>query len=128
MRMESDIVPLLHAVATGTLAGHSVAWKDQYALTVIMAATGYPGAYERGSEIGNADTLDTDDLTVFHAGTKQVGNRLFANGGRVLNVTALGPSVKEAQERAYRGVDAIVWPEGFCRRDIGWREIARERL
>ncbi|MVT00495.1 phosphoribosylamine--glycine ligase [Devosia marina] len=126
MRMESDIVPLLHAVATGTLAGQNVAWKDQFALTVIMATQGYPGDYGKGSEIKGVDGLDNNALTVFHAGTKRDGNRLLANGGRVLNVTALGASVKEAQESAYRGVDAIDWPEGFCRRDIGWREIARE--
>jgi phosphoribosylamine--glycine ligase len=126
MRMESDIVPLLHAVATGTLAGHDVVWKDDFALTVIMATKGYPGDYGKGSEIKGVDGLDSDTLTVFHAGTKRDGERLLANGGRVLNVTALGASVREAQERAYRGVDAIVWPEGFARRDIGWREIARE--
>ena len=126
MRMESDIVPLLHAVATGTLAGHDVAWKDQFALTVIMATQGYPGDYGKGSQIKGVEGLDDNTLTVFHAGTKRDGGRLLANGGRVLNVTALGASVKEAQKRAYTGVDAIVWPEGFCRRDIGWREIARE--
>jgi phosphoribosylamine--glycine ligase len=127
MRMESDIVPLLHAVATGTLAGHDVQWKDAYALTVILAARGYPGGYDKGSEIRGVDGLDSADLTVFHAGTKRDGGRLLANGGRVLNVTALGGSVSEAQKRAYAGVDAIDWPEGFCRRDIGWREIAREQ-
>ncbi len=126
MRMQSDIVPLLHAVATGTLGGHDVIWKDEFALTVIMATKGYPGDYGKGSEIMGVDGLDSETLTVFHAGTKREGKRLLANGGRVLNVTALGASVKEAQERAYRGVDAIVWPEGFARRDIGWREIARE--
>ena len=126
MRMQSDIVPLLHAVATGTLGGHDVIWKDEFALTVIMATRGYPGDYGKGSEIFGVDGLDGETLTVFHAGTKREGKRLLANGGRVLNVTALGASVKEAQERAYRGVDAIVWPEGFARRDIGWREIARE--
>lgn len=126
MRMESDLLPLLHATATGTLEGHSVTWKDAYALTVIMASEGYPGAYGKGSEIAGTDGLDSADLTVFHAGTKRDGNRLCANGGRVLNVTALGQTVKEAQDRAYRGVDAIHWPEGFARRDIGWREIARE--
>lgn len=126
MRMESDIVPLLLAVATGTLASQSVNWKNQYALTVIMATQGYPGDYGKGSEILGVDGLDDETLTVFHAGTKRDGERLLANGGRVLNVTALGASVREAQERAYRGVDAIVWPEGFARRDIGWREIARE--
>ncbi|MFD1252949.1 Phosphoribosylamine--glycine ligase [Devosia equisanguinis] len=127
MRMQSDIVPLLHAVATGTLAGHSVEWKDAYALTVILATRGYPGNYGKGSEIGGVDGLDSDTLTIFHAGTKRDGERLLANGGRVLNVTALGASVKEAQERAYHGVDKIDWPEGFARRDIGWREIAREQ-
>ena len=127
MRMDSDVVPLLHAVATGTLAGQQVQWKDAYALTVIMATKGYPGAYGKGSEIRGADGLDREDLTVFHAGTKRDGERLIANGGRVLNITALGPSVKEAQARAYRGVDAIDWPEGFCRRDIGWREVSREQ-
>ena len=126
MRMESDIVPLLHAVATGTLGGHDVTWKNDFALTVIMATNGYPGEYGKGSEIRGADGLDNDTLTVFHAGTKRDGRRLLASGGRVLNVTALGASVREAQERAYSGVDAIDWPEGFCRRDIGWREIARE--
>jgi phosphoribosylamine--glycine ligase len=126
MRLQSDIVPLLHAVATGTLAGQDVIWKDEFALTVIMATKGYPGDYGKGSEITGVDGLDNESLTVFHAGTKRDGKRLLANGGRVLNITALGASVKEAQERAYRGVDAIVWPEGFARRDIGWREIARE--
>ncbi|MBK1794556.1 phosphoribosylamine--glycine ligase [Devosia sp. WQ 349] len=126
MRMKSDIVPLLYAVATGTLAGKDVEWHDQYALTVIMATKGYPGDYDKGSEIFGAEGLNTDNLMVFHAGTKRDGTRLLANGGRVLNVTALGGTVSEAQKRAYAGVDAISWPEGFARRDIGWREIARE--
>ncbi len=125
MRMESDLLPLLHATATGTLAGHEVRWKDQYALTVAMATKGYPGSYDKGSEIRGAEDLDSDTLHVFHAGTRRDGERLVAAGGRVLNVTALGKDVKEAQSRAYAGVDQIVWPEGFCRRDIGWREIAR---
>jgi len=125
MRMESDLLPLLHATATGTLAGHDVRWKDQYALTVAMATKGYPGDYGKGSEIHGADDLDSDTIQVFHAGTRRDGERLLAAGGRVLNVTALGQNVKEAQSRAYAGVDHIVWPEGFCRRDIGWREIAR---
>jgi phosphoribosylamine--glycine ligase len=127
LRMKSDLLPLLHATATGTLAGHDVSWKDQYALTVIMATEGYPGSYGKGSEIKGAEDLDSDTIQVFHAGTRRDGKRLLAAGGRVLNVTALGSSVREAQERAYAGVDKIVWPEGFCRRDIGWREIARTR-
>jgi phosphoribosylamine---glycine ligase len=125
MRMESDLLPLLHATATGTLAGHDVTWKDQYALTVVMATEGYPGSYGKGSEIRGVEALDSDTLQVFHAGTRRDGERLVAAGGRVLNVTALGKDVKEAQSRAYAGVDQIVWPEGFCRRDIGWRELAR---
>jgi len=125
LRMESDLLPLLHAAATGSLAGHDVRWKDQYALTVIMATKGYPGAYGKGSEIRGAEGLDSETLHVFHAGTRRDGARLLAAGGRVLNVTALGESVKGAQQRAYAGVEQIVWPEGFCRRDIGWREIGR---
>lgn len=125
LRMEGDLLELLHATATGTLAGHDVAWKDQYALTVIMATKGYPGSYGKGSEIKGAEGIDSYMLHVFHAGTQRDGERLLAAGGRVLNVTALGGTVKEAQSRAYQGVDRIDWPEGFCRRDIGWREIAR---
>jgi phosphoribosylamine--glycine ligase len=125
MRMESDLLPLLHATATGTLKGHDVAWKDQFALTVIMATKGYPGAVVNGSEIKNADGLDSDALQVFHAGTRRDGGRLLGSGGRVLCVTALGESVSEAQKRAYAGMEQIVWPEGFCRRDIGWREVQR---
>ncbi|WP_240232411.1 phosphoribosylamine--glycine ligase [Devosia lacusdianchii] len=128
MRMESDLLPLLHATATGTLAGHDVRWKDQYALTVIMATNGYPGDYGKGSEIRGADAIDSDEIQVFHAGTRRDGERLLAAGGRVLNITALGANVGEAQKRAYASVDKIVWPEGFCRRDIGWREIARSRI
>lgn len=126
LRLDSDLLELLYATATGSLAGQDVVWKDQYALTVIMATKGYPGDYGKGSEIKNAEGLDSADLHVFHAGTRRDGARLLAAGGRVLNVTALGSSVKEAQQRAYAGVDQIVWPEGFCRRDIGWRQIARE--
>ena len=126
MRLESDLLELLFATATGTLAGQNVVWKDQYAVTVIMATNGYPGDYGKGSEIKNAENLNTPDLHVFHAGTRRDGQRLLAAGGRVLNVTALGSTVKEAQQRAYAGVDQIIWPEGFCRRDIGWRQIARE--
>jgi phosphoribosylamine--glycine ligase len=125
MRMEGDLLPLLRATATGTLKGHDVAWKDQFALTVIMAAEGYPGAVVNGSEIRRVEGLDNDLLQVFHAGTRREGDRLLGNGGRVLCVTALGASVSEAQKRAYAGVEQIVWPEGFCRRDIGWREIQR---
>ena len=125
MRMDSDLLPLLHATANGKLAGHEVSWKEQFAITVIMATKGYPGPYGTGSQILSADGLANEHLEVFHAGTQRDGARLLASGGRVLNVTALGASLEEAQQRAYAGVDQIVWPEGFCRRDIGWRELAR---
>jgi phosphoribosylamine--glycine ligase len=123
-RLQSDLVDLLHATATGALAGKTAAWRPETALTVVMATKGYPGSYAKGSEIGNIDGLDSDTVQVFHAGTRREGRRLLANGGRVLNVTALGANVAEAQERAYRAVDAIDWPEGFCRRDIGWRALS----
>jgi phosphoribosylamine--glycine ligase len=93
---------------------------------VVVANNGYPVGVANGSEIRGADALNDEGLMVFHAGTRRDDGRLLANGGRVLNVTALGATVKEAQTRAYAAVDRIDWPEGFCRRDIGWRAIARE--
>ncbi|MDB5585798.1 MAG: purD [Devosia sp.] len=126
MRLQSDLLQLLLWTATGDLKGRKAVWKDQFALTVILATKGYPGPYANGSEIRGADGLDNSDLQVFHAGTRREGARLLAHGGRVLNVTALGADVQEAQNRAYDAVDKIDWPEGFCRRDIGWREIARK--
>ena len=125
-RLKSDIVELLLAAATGALKGKTAEWRDEVALTVVMASKGYPGVYEKGTEINGADSHNSEALQVFHAGTQRLGTRLLATGGRVLNVTALGQSAKEAQERAYRVVDAIDWPHGFCRRDIGWRAVARE--
>tara|TARA_R110002020_G_scaffold10965_2_gene41673 strand:+ start:5471 stop:6742 length:1272 start_codon:yes stop_codon:yes gene_type:complete len=125
MRLDSDLLELLHATATGRLAGHDAVWKDKFALTVIMAARGYPGSYDKGSAIVGADELDSDLVQVFHAGTRREDGRLLAAGGRVLNVTALGDTARQAQQRAYAAIDKIEWPEGFCRRDIGWRELAR---
>lgn len=96
------------------------------ALTVVLAAQGYPGAYDKGTEIRGLDALEGDPrLKVFHAGTRAQDGRILANGGRVLNVTALGGSVAEAQERAYEAVARIDWPQGFCRSDIGWRALKR---
>jgi len=93
-----------------------------------MAANGYPGSYGRGSVIeGLADAATVDGVQVFHAGTKADGNRILANGGRVLNVCALGKTVAEAQAQAYAADDRIRWPDGFCRRDIGWRAVEREK-
>ncbi|WP_112663673.1 phosphoribosylamine--glycine ligase [Microvirga flavescens] len=127
-RLKSDLVTALIAACDGVLNTISLRWSDDTALTVVMAAKGYPGAVEKGTEIrGIADAQALPDVLVFHAGTKQDGERILANGGRVLNVTALGRNVAEAQRRAYEAVEKIDWPEGFCRSDIGWRAIERER-
>ncbi|MDJ1157868.1 phosphoribosylamine--glycine ligase [Chelatococcus sp. SYSU_G07232] len=126
-RMKTDLVAAMLACCDGMLHDFDVRWWDETALTVVMAARGYPGAVEKGSEIrGIAEAEALDDVIVFHAGTKQDGARLLANGGRVLNVTATGRTATEAQRRAYEAVARIDWPEGFCRRDIGWRAVARE--
>jgi phosphoribosylamine--glycine ligase len=127
-RLRSDLVIALLAACDGMLNSISLQWSDAAALTVVMAANGYPGAVEKGSEIkgiGRAEELN--DVIVFHAGTKQEGDRILANGGRVLNVTALGVTITEAQKKAYEAVDRINWPVGFCRRDIGWRAVEREQ-
>lgn len=125
-RLESDVLDLLEATAKGDLTGVVPKWRDEVALTVVMATRGYPVSISKGSEIRGAETLDSENVQVFHAGTVRDGDRLIANGGRVLNVTALGNTVREAQARAYAAVDRIDWPEGFCRRDIGWRAVERE--
>ena len=128
MRLKDDIVTLLQATIDGTLDKMSVRWRDEVALTVVLAANGYPGDYARGSEInGIAAANALEGVKVFHAGTLAKDGKILANGGRVLNVTALGRTVAEAQARAYEAVDRIEWPEGFCRRDIGWQAIARDR-
>ncbi|WP_417457919.1 phosphoribosylamine--glycine ligase [Kordiimonas sp.] len=127
-RMTSDIVPLLMAAAKGELIGKTATWSDDVALTVVMAAKGYPGAYNKGTEISDISAAEkTTGAHVFHAGTKRQDAKLLATGGRVLNVTATGGSVTEAQAKAYKAVDTITWPDGFCRRDIGWRAVAREK-
>jgi phosphoribosylamine--glycine ligase len=129
MRLKSDLLPALVAACDGQLAHLDLRWFDAAALTVVMAANGYPGAYQKNSEIRGLDALaDMEDVKVFHAGTRRDGDRLLATGGRVLNVTALGASIGEAQMRAYAAVDRIDWPGGFCRRDIGWRAVAREQV
>ena len=126
MRMMSDLVPALLAVCDGQLKHFDLRWYPDAALTVVMAAKGYPGDYARGTRIEGLDAAATDGAEVFHAGTKASGDAILANGGRVLNVTAMGKSVREAQERAYQAVDRIRWPDGFCRRDIGWQAVAQE--
>ena len=128
MRLMSDLVPALVAAVDGELAHFDLRWYPQPALTVVMAAQGYPGNYIKGSLISGLDDASrVEGVEIFHAGTKADGTRVLANGGRVLNVTATGKTVGEAQRRAYQAIDQIKWPEGFCRRDIGWQAIKREQ-
>jgi phosphoribosylamine---glycine ligase len=128
LRMMSDIVPALIACADGQLKHLDLRWFDDAALTVIMATKGYPGDYGKGSVInGLDDAAAVEGVEIFHAGTASKDGRIVANGGRVLNICALGKSVTEAQARAYQAVDRINWPEGFCRRDIGWQAVKREK-
>jgi phosphoribosylamine--glycine ligase len=127
-RLMSDLVPALLASRDGVLKSLDLRWHSQAALTVVMAAKGYPGAYAKGSVIeGLADAATVEGVEIFHAGTKQDGGHVVANGGRVLNVSALGQTVGEAQARAYAAIARIRWPEGFFRHDIGWRAIAGEK-
>ncbi len=124
MRLGAQALDLMHAAAQGRLGEARVNWADDHAITVVMAAKGYPDAYEKGSVINGLDALPEDSSNmVFHAGTKRAGGDVVANGGRVLNVTARGASLAEARERAYAMVDAVDWDGGFCRRDIGWRAL-----
>jgi len=126
MRMKSDIVPLLLAVAEGDLGGMEIEWHDQTAVCVVMAAEGYPGEYRKGDDIlGLEQAADIGDLVVFHAGTKVIEGKTVTCGGRVLGVTALGPTVKEAMERAYQGVAAITWKGVHYRRDIGGKALGK---
>jgi phosphoribosylamine--glycine ligase len=128
MRMMSDLVPALMAAVDGELQHVSLRWYPQSALTVVMAAKGYPGDYAKGSLIEGLDAAaEIEGVEIFHAGTRSDGARILANGGRVLNVTAMGDNVGQAQQRAYQAVDRIRWPDGFCRRDIGWQAIKREQ-
>jgi len=127
-RLEDDLLSIMLAAARGALPETRPRFSDRTALTVVLAAKGYPGTPLTGSEIRGVEKAEAmADVVVTHAGTRAEGARLLAAGGRVLNVTALAGSVAEAQTKAYAAVDAIDWPGGFCRRDIGWREIARER-
>ena len=124
MRLGAQALDLMLAVAEGRLSEAQVNWADDHALTVVMAANGYPGSYEKGTEIKGLAALPADSKNyVFHAGTKMDGGAVVANGGRVLNVTARGASLQEAKDRAYAMVEGVDWPEGFYRRDIGWRAL-----
>jgi phosphoribosylamine--glycine ligase len=128
-RYEGDLVRLMLAVATGTLADEpDPAFAEETALTVVVAARGYPGTPVAGGAIGDIAAAEETGATVFQAGTRAAGDTLVAAGGRVLAVTALGDGVAAAQAAAYRAVDALDFPDGFCRRDIGWRAVAREAV
>jgi phosphoribosylamine--glycine ligase len=129
LRLMSDLVPALLASRDGVLKSFDLRWYAEPALTVVMAAKGYPGNYARGTVIEGLDEAATvEGVEIFHAGTKTDGGRILANGGRVLNVSATGKTVREAQARAYEAIARIRWPEGFYRHDIGWRAVERERL
>jgi phosphoribosylamine--glycine ligase len=127
-RLEDDLLALMLAAARGDLPRERPRFSPLAALTVVLAAKNYPGTPMIGSEIRNVERAEAvENCIITHAGTREENGRLLAAGGRVLNVTALGESVAEAQSRAYAAVDLIDWPGGFCRRDIGWREVAREK-
>ncbi|MEL6240366.1 MAG: phosphoribosylamine--glycine ligase [Pseudomonadota bacterium] len=124
MRLGAQAFDLMQAAAEGRLAEAQVNWADDHALTVVMAADGYPGTYAKGSVIGGLDALSADSShMVFHAGTAEKSGKIIANGGRVLNVTARGDTLAEAAQQAYAMVEGIDWPEGFYRSDIGWRAL-----
>ncbi len=126
MRLKSDLLAALIATADGVLDTFALRWSDDVALTVVLAAAGYPGRPLKGTEIRGLDAAaKIDGVEIFHAATRREGGRLLADGGRVLNITARAKSVAEAQAHAYAAVSLIDWPGGFCRKDIGWRAISR---
>ena len=126
MRLKSDLLPALIAARDGALKDFDLRWREETALCVVLAAKGYPGEPLKGTEIsGLAQAANGEAVKIFHAGTRRSGDKILADGGRVLGVTALGANAAEAQHKAYVAVDRIEWPEGFCRRDIGWRAVER---
>ena len=125
-RLMSDLLPALMATRSGELHHISLRWWPKAALSVVMATQGYPASYPRDTPIAGLEAADAmEDVTVFHAGTRRDGERWLSTGGRVLGVTALGATIADAQRRAYAAVDVINWPQGFCRRDIGWRAVGK---
>jgi phosphoribosylamine--glycine ligase len=127
LRLNTDFLPALIACAEGGLDKVVLDWLPEPAISVVMAAEGYPGGYAKGTEIKGLDEAGKEPgVTIFHAGTSADGARVLANGGRVLNVSATGSDLAEARERAYAAIDRIDWPEGFCRTDIAWRALGRE--
>ena len=125
MRLGAQLLDACLACATGKLAGARVNFADDHAMTVVLAASGYPGEVRRGEAIGLAETADPR-VKVFHAGTRREDGRLVSNGGRVLNATARAASLAEARDLAYAAAEAVDWPGGFFRRDIGWRALGRD--
>ncbi|MGK2870748.1 MAG: phosphoribosylamine--glycine ligase [Alphaproteobacteria bacterium] len=127
-RLQSDLLPALLASADGALAGVRLDWSMLAAVTVVMAAKGYPGAYNKAEPIGGLEAAgQIPGVQIFHAGTTASGGKILSNGGRVLNITATGDTITQAVNRAYSAVDKVEWPGGFCRRDIAWRALERER-
>ncbi len=127
LRLKSDLLPALLAACDGVLKSFDLRWHEDAALCVVMAAKGYPGEVARGTEIRGLDAAARlEGVEIFHAGTKAAGDRIVANGGRVLGVAARAPSIAQARQHAYAAVDRIDWPDGFCRRDIGWRALMME--
>ena len=126
-RLESDIVPILIACANGTINQVEAKWSDKVSLNVVMAANGYPGPYKKNSKIINLEQAGSaNNIMIFHAGTKKNGHNILATGGRVLNITSLSNTVTEAKNDAYTALNQINWPEGFYRKDIGWRAVEHE--
>ena len=126
-RLMTDLGQLLQGGAEGMLGHMDLRWYPEHVMTVVMAARGYPGEYAKGSEIRGLDAaVEVEGVTIFHAGTRIEDGRVLAHGGRVLNVTASGATLEDARARAYAAIDCIDWPEGFCRRDVGWRVLGGE--
>jgi phosphoribosylamine--glycine ligase len=126
-RLMTDLGQLLQGACEGMLGHMDLRWYPEQVMTVVMAAKGYPGDYRRGSEIRGLDAAGAlDGVVIFHAGTRIEDGRVLANGGRVLNVTGSGATLAEARARAYAAIDRIDWPDGFCRRDIGWRVLGAD--
>jgi phosphoribosylamine--glycine ligase len=127
MRLKSDLLAALLATADGVLKNFDLRWSENAALTIVMAAKGYPGTPIKGTEIKGLDAAAaTPGVEIFHAGTRRDGPRLLADGGRVLNITARGRTLREAHDAAYEAIAKIDWPGGFYRKDIGWRALRRK--
>ncbi|AVX05302.1 phosphoribosylamine--glycine ligase [Maritalea myrionectae] len=123
--LKSDILDLIEGSIEGTLDQHTPEWHEGTALTVVMAANGYPGSYKKGTPINGIEAAETDGVKVFHAGTALVDGQLVAAGGRVLNITASAKDAQTARDKAYAAIDKIEWADGFCRKDIAWRALER---